>query len=62
MCLKDRKKTIADFTHLRKPRVFGPLRSPKEPRVFIPLRSPNNYSGSGVDRKPLACEDVLNDV
>ena len=38
--------------HLRKPRVFGPLRSPNN----------NNYSGSGLDRKPLACEDVLNDV
>ena len=24
-----------------------------------PLRSPSNYSGSGVDRKPLACEDDL---
>ena len=31
MCLKDQKKNIADITHLRKPRVFGPLRSPKEP-------------------------------
>ena len=30
--------------HLRKPRVFGPL------------HSPNN--GSGVDRKPLGCEDA----
>ena len=33
--------------HLRKPSVFGPLRSP-------------SYSGSGVDRKHLACE-VLED-
>ena len=34
------------FAHLRKPRVFGPL----------------SYSGSGVDRKPLAFEDANNGV
>ena len=34
------------FAHLRKPWVFGPL----------------GYSGSGVDRKPLACEDANNGV
>ena len=34
------------FAHLRKPRVFGPL----------------SYSGRGVDRKPLACEDANNEV
>ena len=39
--LQNRTETVPHL-HLRKPRVFSPLR----------------YSGSGVDRKPLTCEDA----
>ena len=60
--------TIVNYylrVHLRKPRVFGPLRSPNNPRVFRGAEwtlglfgersGPKTlgYYGSGVDRKPL---------
>ena len=59
MILHPRSTELESYMHLRKPSVFGPLRSPNN-SVFGPLRSAINrgYSGSGVDRKHLACEDA----